>query len=691
MASNLIQQINGSNVAPTNIGNNCQYNFIIQFDVTSGELIGVVTDGPEIMQNEDTLHFFSESLAIAVAKTGSVVSVGLEIVPSSDVGNTAVIGTDGRIYVPAGGGGGLADQDTILGTGVLGDEYTVNFVDNGDGTYNIGVNIIDTNVSLVVDLTLVGDGTSGNPLGVRISADVGNSLTTGADGGLFVPAASGSVVTVDDTNSIDLSITGDGSIGTPYEITGDVIIDPAATNLSSVTASGLLTEIDTDLTLTGDGTGASPLGVAISADVDNQLTTGSDGGLYVPDPGGGVSLTTNDAARATLVGTVLNIPDSTPFARIVFQNRVARRATAVAQVGVGNEGNAITTYAWTGAGVTFGTPAAATTTISVAAPGTYTLQLVVTDSNSNTYTTTRVFTAEDVVYINSDDSEYLVIDQLSTAWTQLTNQGISGGTIKTNGTSTMTANFSPDDVVYVEGGRHVGSGGLRSILAGNGSPIYFRNTEIAGNVVLNFDAGGDVDLDSVIWNTSGGSDGFLKGGAGTASLSVKHSSVNCSRFMEDLAGSGNNNLTIEHTTIVSGIGIESASGSLLSLSVINSNITVTSGAVIETQNGTVILYHSKVETEGIASAITFAIGTTVALNAFHSEIISADGNAVNFGTSTTPDMVARYCSFVDRTGTQSIGRGVGLLFSPGDIYKCLFLGPVAADFVVPGAQDNLVA
>lgn len=690
MASNLIQQINGSNVAPTNIGNNCQYNFIIQFDVTSGELIGVVTDGPEIMQNEDTLHFFSESLAIAVAKTGSVVSVGLEIVPSSDVGNTAVIGTDGRIYVPAGGGGGLADQDTILGTGVLGDEYTVNFVDNGDGTYNIGVNIIDTNVSLVVDLTLVGDGTSGNPLGVRISADVGNSLTTGTDGGLFVPAASGSVVTVDDTNSIDLSITGDGSIGTPYEITGDVIIDPAATNLSSVTASGLLTEIDTDLTLTGDGTGASPLGVAISADVDNQLTTGSDGGLYVPDPGTGISLTTNDAARATLVGTVLNIPDSTPFARIVFQNRVARRATAVAQVGVGNEGNAITTYAWTGAGVTFGTPAAATTTISVAAPGTYTLQLVVTDSNSNTYTTTRVFTAEDVVYINSDDSEYLVIDQLSTAWTQLTNQGISGGTIRTNGTSLMTASFSPDDIVYVEGGRHVGSGGVH-ILAGGGSPIYFRNTEIVGDVLLNLDGGGVVDLDNVIWNTSGGSDGFARTSAGIAYLSVKHSSVNCARFMEDLGNSSYSNLTIEHTTIVSGTGIESGGTSILSLLMTHSSITVRSGAAITTQNGTVTLYHSKVETEDTAFAISFTIGTTVALNAFHSEIISADGNAVNFGTSTTPDMVARYCSFVDRTGTQSIGRGVGLLFSPGDIYKCLFLGPVAADFVVPGAQDNLVA
>lgn len=81
----------------------------------------------------------------------------------------------------------------------------------------------------------------------------------------------------------DDTIDGDGQIGTPLSVN---ISDDAGNDLTTGSDGGLFIEADnlpitSDDTLDGDGTIASPLSVNISGDAGNDLTTGTDGGLFV--------------------------------------------------------------------------------------------------------------------------------------------------------------------------------------------------------------------------------------------------------------------------------------------------------------------------------------------------------------------------------------------------------------------------
>lgn len=87
----------------------------------------------------------------------------------------------------------------------------------------------------------------------------------------------------------------------------------SAINNIPIPSSGL-SAVTTDSTLTGDGTGGSPLGVdipgVISADIGNDLTIGGDGLLFVPPTGIEVSLGSGDGQ-----GPIL--PTNTPFEVVV--------------------------------------------------------------------------------------------------------------------------------------------------------------------------------------------------------------------------------------------------------------------------------------------------------------------------------------------------------------------------------------
>ena len=80
---------------------------------------------------------------------------------------------------------------------------------------------------------------------IQLSTDVGQSITTGSDGGLLVTTVAqlpdDQVLTGDTTGSVSLTLTPDtqpnGDVN--YTVKGDVKIDPAAGNAAVATSSGL--------------------------------------------------------------------------------------------------------------------------------------------------------------------------------------------------------------------------------------------------------------------------------------------------------------------------------------------------------------------------------------------------------------------------------------------------------------------
>lgn len=160
---------------------------------------------------------------VTATTTGTDVTVSADI--STAVGNQLSLNADGGLYVAA-------------------------QTDVGDNTYVLGEGLVQS-----------GTGTAEDPyvLSVMLSADAGNAITFGTDGGLYVPdvaAGVSSVSAADDTVTV-----------TPTE--GDVTV---AANLS--------------------------------ADTGNTLAAGSDGGLYVPGPvaGPGIAVTEDEAGTGYTIG-----------------------------------------------------------------------------------------------------------------------------------------------------------------------------------------------------------------------------------------------------------------------------------------------------------------------------------------------------------------------------------------------------
>lgn len=89
------------------------------------------------------------------------------------------------------------------------------------------------------------------------------------------------------TGGTGTSVTGNGSAANPYVVSTDVNLDVVDTDT-------------VDLTLSGSGTVPDPFtveaDVKISADVDNCLEPGTDGGLFVPCSSGGAAAAIEAAA-----------------------------------------------------------------------------------------------------------------------------------------------------------------------------------------------------------------------------------------------------------------------------------------------------------------------------------------------------------------------------------------------------------
>lgn len=180
-----------------------------------------------------------------------------------------------------------------------------------------------------VDLTLLGSGTMADPYvlsaAARISAIAGNALTQQADG-LAVTCASilacvGPSTTVADTNTVNLTQSGAGLI------TADVIIDPVAGNLLVAGPDGLSVTCESIQDCVGQGFGggllyddaAGTFTANISPMAGNSLSIAGDGGLFVP-PGGAATITTADTPCIDLSG---NGAGATPLSAAPIINAAA--------------------------------------------------------------------------------------------------------------------------------------------------------------------------------------------------------------------------------------------------------------------------------------------------------------------------------------------------------------------------------
>lgn len=210
---------------------------------------------------------------------------------------------------------------TVTGVGTQANPYVISATGG----------VLTVNDTPSVDLTLLGSGTAVDPYilsaAAKISAIAGNALTQQADG-LAVTCASilacvGATTTVADTNTVNLTQSGGG------QITADVIIDPVGGNILTAGPAGLLVSCEAVQDCVGQGfvlgggllynDAAGTYTANISPLAGNSLSIAGDGGLFVPS-GGAASITTLDTTCIDLGGNGLG---ATPLTATPIINAAA--------------------------------------------------------------------------------------------------------------------------------------------------------------------------------------------------------------------------------------------------------------------------------------------------------------------------------------------------------------------------------
>ncbi|MFF3654866.1 hypothetical protein [Streptomyces olivochromogenes] len=252
---------------------------------------------------------------------------------SADAGNTTVFGGDGGLYTAAAstdlqGTDTTSIDVTVSGSGTAADPYDVSAAVILDSTPpGGGSNLIEEGPDgLYVECADVrtcfsaGDGAAYDPasgeISARVSADAGNTVVFGADGGLYSAGGGGgtpTVVTAGDTTTANNTVSGTGTAGDPYVVTTDVIVDPAppagGTNLLQVGPDGLYVEC-ADVRgcfSAGDGAAYDPatgeISARLSADAGNTTVFGADGGLYTPAASTALEAADTPTVDVTVTGT----------------------------------------------------------------------------------------------------------------------------------------------------------------------------------------------------------------------------------------------------------------------------------------------------------------------------------------------------------------------------------------------------
>lgn len=136
-------------------------------------------------------------------------------------------------------------------------------------------------------------GCSGSSCNCVVQAGTGTTVTgAGSAANPYIVSAIGddTVVTVSDTPTVNNTLTGDGSPGTPYNISSAVIVDPVAGNTLVAGPAGLSVPCESIQDCVGQGfddgliydDALNQYRVRLSTDGGNTLTFGTDSGVYNP-------------------------------------------------------------------------------------------------------------------------------------------------------------------------------------------------------------------------------------------------------------------------------------------------------------------------------------------------------------------------------------------------------------------------
>jgi hypothetical protein len=104
----------------------------------------------------------------------------------------------------------------------------------------------------------------------------------------YVITAGTAALTVTDTSTVDLTLTGNGSAGTPYNVSGAVLLNPQASNLLEITPTGLFVPCTAVQDCVAEAMGPGLVWdavnrlvmVRISTESGNQTLIAPDGGVY---------------------------------------------------------------------------------------------------------------------------------------------------------------------------------------------------------------------------------------------------------------------------------------------------------------------------------------------------------------------------------------------------------------------------
>ncbi|MGW0086554.1 hypothetical protein [Streptomyces sp. NPDC003393] len=254
---------------------------------------------------------------------------GVTVDGNGSISNPYIISSDAATTpTPVTAGDTATVDTTVAGTGTVGDPYVVSAAvildaappGGGSNLVHEGADGLYVECADVRGCLTAGDGIAYDPatgeIEARPSADAGNAVTFGSDGGLYSAGGGGSAPTVveaADTPSVDTTVAGTGTAGDPYVVSAAVVLDPAppggGSNLVHEGADGLYVECaDVRGCLTaGDGIAYDPATGEIEArpstDAGNALAIGTDGGLYAP-AGGGTPTALQAADTSTVDTTV---------------------------------------------------------------------------------------------------------------------------------------------------------------------------------------------------------------------------------------------------------------------------------------------------------------------------------------------------------------------------------------------------
>ncbi|GAA2948175.1 hypothetical protein ACFPN0_15280 [Kitasatospora cinereorecta] len=215
---------------------------------------------------------------------------------------------------------------TVSGTGVDGDPYIVSadvILDptppgGGDNLLQEGPDGLFVECADVRTCFTGGDGIAYDEatgeIAAQLSGDAGNTTVFGTDGGIYTPAAATELDAMD-SPTVDVTVTGTGAAGDPYQVGAAVILDPAppggGSNLLEAGPDGLYVECaDVRTCFTGgDGIDYDPatgeIAAQLSGDAGNTVVFGGDGGLFVPAGASGTVVEGGDSPTAsnTVTGT----------------------------------------------------------------------------------------------------------------------------------------------------------------------------------------------------------------------------------------------------------------------------------------------------------------------------------------------------------------------------------------------------